>query len=262
MKVLSAPGALALCLTTAVLGGCATLSGEPSEPNYASDAQTNLERGVEALGNKNFLEAERYFNHVRTRYPFLDAAREAELRMADALFGREQYLEARDAYQSFIKAHPSWPQVDYAAFQVAMTHYKEIPSGFFLLPPPEEKDQTEVKNSLRAMNDFLRQYPKSQYAPRAQEVVDETRSRLARHEMYVASFYAKRERWRAVAFRYENVIRQYPGLGFDEKALFGIYDAYMRLDEKDKAHQALQEVVSRMPGTPAAQRAQALLPRT
>lgn len=256
--MMAAPLKTAALLATALLLACATTGGEGA-PDYAKEADENVARGNKAFESKNYAEAQQYFEYVRAKYPYLEAAKVAELRLADTLFEREQYIEARDAYQNFIKLHPTWPEVDYAAYKAALTHYKEIPSDFFLLPPPEEKDQAEVKNALRAMNDFVRQYPKSKHLPEAQEVITDTRRRLARHELYVAAFYAKREKWNAVANRLENVSRDYQGLGFDEEALFGLYDAYTRLNQPEKAKKALEDIVARLPGTPAAEKAQALL---
>lgn len=252
----------AAALTSAITLGCATTGGAEGEPSYAQDAETNMQRGNEAFEGKNYAEAQKYFEFVRTTYPFLAAAREAELRVADTLFAREQFIEARDAYHNFVKLHPSSPKVDYAAFRAALTHYEDIPSDFFLLPPAEEKDQVEVKNAVRAMNDFIRQYPKSEHLDEAKRIVEDARRRLAKHELYVAEFYAKREKWRAVANRLETVVSQYPGIGFDEEALFGLHDAYTRLDEKEKAKKALEEVISRLPGTDAAEKAKALLGRS
>jgi outer membrane protein assembly factor BamD len=252
---------LAALLCTLLFSACAT-TGAGGEPNYAQDAQANLQRGNEALENKDYLEAQRYFEHVRNRYPFLEVAKEAELRLADTLFAREQYIEARDAYQNFLKLNPTWPRADHAAFRAALTWHREIPSDLFILPPSEEKDQVAVRNSVRAMSDFLRRYPDSEYAEEAKKIVADGRVRLAKHELYVASFYARRERWRAVANRLETVATQYQGLGFDEQALFGLYEAYTRLDEKERAKAALEQIIQRLPGTAAAQRAQALLGRS
>src|SRR4051794_31448472 len=123
-----------MCKTTAMLGcllllGCKTLGGgDVGEPNYTSDADSNFARGMDALQSRNYLEAIKYFEHVRSNYPFLELAKEAELRLADAEFERERYLEARDAYLNFVKLHPTHPKVDYAAYRAALTHYKDIPS--------------------------------------------------------------------------------------------------------------------------------------
>lgn len=242
------------------LAGCTTLAGaDLGEPNYASDADTNMKRGDEALESKNFLEAERYFEYVKSKYPFLEAAKEAELKLADTDFERERYIEARDRYQTFVKLHPTHPRLDYAAFRAALTHYKDIPSDFFLLPASREKDQVEVKNALSAMTEYARAHPASAYAAEAKKIADDTRLRLAQHEMYVADFYASRDRWPAVVGRLSTVLKDYPGLGLDEEAYFGLHHAYTKLKDTEHANQTLRTVIEKLPGSKAAEKAQKLL---
>ena len=226
---------------------------------FASDAQANLDKGNDALRTKSYLEAEKYFEFVKTKYPFLDAAKEAEIRLADTDFDRERFTEARDRYQNFVKLHPTHPKVDYAAFRAALTHYKDMPSDFFILPPSKEKDQVQVRAANKAMADFVRSYPSSTYYPEAKKILDDTRRRLAEHEIYVAEFYAKRDKWLAVARRLETVVDQYSGLGYDEKVLFQLHDVYGKLNDKSRAEDALRKIISRFPGTPAASRAQQML---
>ena len=84
-----------------------------------SDAQTNLDKGNEALRGKNYPDAEKYFEYVKDKYPFLDAAKEAELRLGDLEYDRDRVTEARDRYNNFVKLHPTHPRVDYAAFRAA-----------------------------------------------------------------------------------------------------------------------------------------------
>ncbi|HEX8437809.1 outer membrane protein assembly factor BamD [Archangium sp.] len=251
----------AVCLTALLsAAGCAALTtGQPGDPDYGTDAEANIRLGDEALERRDFFQAEKYFEHVRTKYPFLEAANEAELKLADLDFAQEKYAEAREKYQSFIKLHPTHPKVDYAAYQGALSHFQDIPSDFFLLPPSTEKDQTEVQAALRSLNEFIRQYPDSQYTPEARQKLEETRRRLAEHELYVANFYARRERWKAVAQRLEGLLKNYPGTALEEEALFDLHDAYVRLNDTERAKQTLQRVIERLPGTPAAERAQRLL---
>ncbi|MGQ0507221.1 MAG: outer membrane protein assembly factor BamD [Myxococcaceae bacterium] len=248
-------------LSLLLLAGCKTFGDatNSAEPDYAKDAETNLKLGREALDGRNYVEAERYFEHVKSKFPFLEASKEAELLLADTDFDRDRFTEARDRYQNFVKLHPTHGRVDYAAYRAAFTHYKEIPSDLFVLPSSREKDQVEVRNTLKAMQDFQRTYPKSQYMPEAEKYAKETRKRLADHEMYVAGFYAKRNRWPAVVGRLNYVIRNYPGVGYDEEALFGLHDAYLKLKDKPHAEETLRTIIATMPNTPAAKRAQKLL---
>ncbi len=213
---------LALAALLSLFSGCATLSkfgsffgSEAGEPTYATDAETNLKRGDESLKSKNYLEAQKYFDFVKSKYPYLEVATTAELRLGDVDFEREKYVEARDRYLNFIKLHPTHAKVDYAAFRAALSHYKDMPSDFFVLPPATEKDQAEVRASGVAMADFIRSYPGSEYVPAAQKVYDDVRRRLAEHELYVAGFYKNREKWRAVVGRLNVVERDFGGLGYE-----------------------------------------------
>lgn len=248
------------CLTALLLStSCASLERGAGEPEFSSKAEENLRLGNEALKDRDFLKAEKYFEFVKTKYPYLEASKEAELKLGDVSFEQEQWPEARERYESFIKLHPTHPRVDYAAYQAALTHIKDMPSNFFLLPPSEEKDQTEVLSALRAMSDFVRQYPDSKYVKDAKVQEAEAKRRLAQHEMYVAEFYRKRQHWNAVAQRLEGLLARYPGTVYEEEALFSLHDAYVQLKKPDQAKQTLQKVIERLPHTPAAERAQRML---
>ncbi|AEI63104.1 hypothetical protein [Myxococcus fulvus] len=59
--------------------GCTALTqGQAGEPDYAAVADENLRLGTEALENKDFFRAQKYFEYVRTKFPYQEAAREAE----------------------------------------------------------------------------------------------------------------------------------------------------------------------------------------
>jgi outer membrane protein assembly factor BamD len=252
----------AVCLTTLLFSaaGCAALSsGQAGEPDYAAEAEQNLRLGNEALERKDFEQSQKYYEHVRTKFPYIEAANEAELKLADLDFAQEKYAEAREKFQTFIKLHPTHPKVDYAAWRAALTHVSDIPSDFFLLPPSREKDQTEVRSAMRSLNEFVRQYPNSEFLPEAKAKVEEIRRRLAEHELYVASFYARRERWKAVAQRLEGLLTNYPGTTLEEQALFDLHAAYVKLNDTERARQTLQRIIERLPGTPAAERARGML---
>ena len=243
-----------------VVPGCGLFSnnGDFGEPDYASEASTNLKRGDEALDSSQYQLAEKYYEYVKTKFPFLEASRQAELRLADVSFERELWSEAADRYTAFVKLHPTHQKVDYAAYRAALSHYRDIPSDWFMLPPSSEKDQTQVRAAWEALSDFTRTYTQSQYLEDAKKKQADIRDRLVRHEVYVADFYEKRDRWSAAASRLETVLQKYPGPD-DDRYLFRLHDLYSRLKDQPKARDALQRIITRQPGTPAAERAQKML---
>lgn len=255
---------LVLALAAAALASCATTGGAEAGDDgivYGADAESNLKKGDEALEGKNYPEAQHYFEYVKTKYPYLEAAKVAELRLADTDFERDRFIEARDRYQSFIRLHPTHPKVDYAAYRAALSHYRDMPSDFVLLPPSEEKDQAEVKNALTAMTEFVRLYPDSTWLPDAKKVIDDVRRRLADHELYVAAFYAKRERWGAVVSRLSVVAKNYAGVGYDDRVAFGLFDAYKHQGDDTKAIETLKAYVAKNPEGASADKARQVLAR-
>lgn len=253
--VLSCALALSGCKTLGALGG----SDEGGEVDFANDAESNMKLGDEAMESENFGEASRYYEYVKTKYPFLEAAKTAELKLGDCDFLRDRFIEARDRYQNFVRLHPTHPKVDYAAFRAALTHYKDIPSDLFILPPASEKDQQEVRAAMNAMSDFLRIYPDSQYVPEARKVLTEVKTRLAEHEIYVADFYRRRDRWPAVIGRLSTVAKNFSGTGYDEKVYFGLHEAYLKMKDEKRAKEALRSYLALHPNERDASRARELL---
>src|SRR5262249_38242155 len=143
--------------------------------------------------------------------------------------------------------------------RVGMCTYEQMPGDFFLVPPSHEKEQVKVRDTLISMQDFVKNYPQSSYVPEAKKIVTDVSRRLAKYELYVADFYEKRDRWQAVIGRLENVVNKYPGVGYDEKALFRLHDAYLKVNDPQHAQDALQKVIERFPGTDAAERAKKML---
>lgn len=247
--------ALLLFLSLAACAG----PGDPAIPDFATSAKENFDLGKQALSDEDWLEASQYFEHVRTKYPYSSFAAEAELRLADALFAQERHTEAIDAYKNFIKFRPTHPEVDWAAFRIGESHYRAIPSDFFLFPPSTEKDQTQVRAARDSLKDFIASYTGSQHEKLARELLADVMKRLAQHEDAVASFYARRYDWRGVAVRYEYLLTHYPESELVPRAARGVARAYRKLGEPEKAKAPLQRFLQEHPDHPGASRIRELL---
>jgi outer membrane protein assembly factor BamD len=75
----------------------------------------------------------------------------------------------------------------------------------------------------------------------------------------VARFYAKRDRYPGAARRLETLLEAYPGSPKEEEAFFMLHDIYVKMKDPKRAEETLRRLQSRMPGTPAAERARQLL---
>lgn len=242
------------------ISGCASSRVSiTGDIKYGKSAEEDFRAGEEELKGHNFPEATKFFEHVKTKYPFSKFAALSELRLGDVKFDQDRYIEAADAYQQFVRLHPTHERADYAAFRVGLSHWKDGPSDFFLFPPSFEKDQAQVHDAAKALDDFVKKYPDSKYKPEAEKILAQARARLADHEWYVASFYAKRERWAGAAGRLEALVKDYPGSPREPAALYQLAQAYLKLEERDRAQQALQQLISKHPQDPYRAQAERLL---
>ncbi len=241
-----------------LLAACAT-SKAASAGKEVKGPEEDFKKGVEEEKSKNWLEAQKLFENIKTKYPFSRYAPLAELHLADLKFEQDRMVEAADADQQFVKLHPTHELVDYAAYRVGLSRWKNSPSDFFLFPPSYEKDQVEVKAAAKAYEEFLKTYPSSKYAPDARRDLAEARTRLADHEWYVASFYEKRGHWPGVAVRMESLVRDYPGTSREPEALLLLARAYVQMKERFRAQQTLQQLIVKHPQDPRRAEAEKLL---
>jgi len=238
--------------------GCAHMDSA-GEVSYADGPEKNFLLGQDARDDKRYLDALKYYEHVRYKFPYSSQAALADLAIADTHFEREKYVEAIEAYRQFLKLHPNHPQADYAEFRVAVSYYRDIPSDFFLFPPSTEKDQGPVRDTRRALEGFLREFPTSKHATEAEELLADVRKRMATHEMHVADFYRHRERWAGAIGRLNTVLDDYPGLGLVGEALLTLGESYLKMGDREKAKDALHRRIREYPQDAHRSEAQSLL---
>ncbi|HEY6098026.1 MAG TPA: outer membrane protein assembly factor BamD, partial [Anaeromyxobacter sp.] len=174
--------ALVCAAALAALAGCKTKHVSfTGELKYGHDAEENYKAGLELLHDKTYPEAEKFFEHVKTKYPFSRYAPLAELRIADSKFAQDLHAEAIEAYKQFVQLHPTHEEVDYAEFRQGLAHFKDAPSQFMLFPPAYEKDQRQLQRASDVLAKFLEKRPQSKYAPEARKILDQANGRLAEH---------------------------------------------------------------------------------
>src|SRR5262245_22525854 len=238
-----------LVVLIALLGaGCGAKTGGGSV-DYSVSAQKNYEKGLKELDRKDWVAASKYFGFIKSRFPYSKYAVLAELRLADAEFGAEQYLEAIDSYRLFIKFHPTHEMVanGYASYRIGEAYYRQLPTDFWLFPPSYEKDQSATEDAATELKSFLDKYPDSPYRDKAKVIVNKVGKRLADHEWYVARYYWDRGKPMGTVLRLRRLLESYRGVGYDEEALWLLGRAYVAVDMPDRARLTWTELVQKYP---------------
>ena len=251
---------LGLALVSPCLVGCDKEYRAVSAIDYSEKAKRDYDAAMDDFDEKNWEAARQKLNEVKRSYGYSRYARLAELRLADADYEQDKFAEATAGYKAFVHDYPNDPEIPYARYRVTMTQYDAV-SASILLPSLEERDLAYVNDAHASIRAFLNDYPNSEHAPQLAYMQSVVTGLLARHELYVARFYLKRDKYPAAIARIEYSLRSYPGSGLEPEGLVLLAEVYLKTEERLKAKGALELVLSRYPTSPFAVPAKHFLER-
>ena len=247
-----------LVLAASLLPGCGG-ANQQRALSYGENARRSYENAFQAFEDRDCLTADPLFRRIRREYPYSRYAALAELRIADCHLIQNQFTEAIRAYRSFVRARPAHADVAYAHYKIAESYYRQIPSDFFLSPPPWERDQAPTRSALRELRQFILDYPESEHVDEARDMVRQALTQLARHELYAAEFYLGNDHPRAAIGRLRHLLSVYEGSGIEPQALLLLGRVYLHMREVRDARRAFEELVERFPESGYAEQARSFL---
>lgn len=215
---------LYLFLILTLLAGCAATAP------VVKSAETYFKEGEEFYTAGQYEDAIAQWKRVKESYYSPELTALAEIKIADAQFESESYIEAAASYEDFRKLHPTHDKAPYALYRLGLCYYNQI-SGI-------DTDQTPVRNAATMFETFLQQYPKSEYVHEVREKLADCRTKQSRYEIYVGSFYLKSEKYQAAIKRLESALREFPNSPVTDEALFHLGKAYLLAGEKAKGREA------------------------
>lgn len=226
-----------LVLSTVLVAGC---SGKQFELSGKESDQEAIDKCLKLSEKKKFEKAIECFEIFKNRYPDSNYALDTELRIGDSYFKNKEWLLAAESYALYTKLHPSSPKLDYAYYRAGLAYEKRIPKKI-------DRDLSVLPKAEENFANVFRLFPSSPYSQLAQAKYDEMRQISAARNMYVAKFYYKFGEYRAAIPRFLQILQDYPGLGFDEEALYRLALAYRKLGLPEKAQAATQLMQEKFP---------------
>ncbi|HOP39804.1 MAG TPA: outer membrane protein assembly factor BamD [Geobacteraceae bacterium] len=176
-----------------------------------------------------------------------------ELKLADALFNDENYIEAAAEYENFRKLHPKNSKASYALFMTAMSNLKQVEKI--------DVDQTPITNAAILFETFFKEYPNSVLQQRARIRLAECRSKQAAYEIYVGRFYYRTDKYKAAIGRFKEALEKYPGTPELDEALFLLGNACLRSGDAVTAKESFSRLVTDYPHSKFVNKAKKFLSR-
>ncbi len=225
-----------LLFTFAALGGCSYVNLENidfhkvfaknTSPTVNKTAEQLMHMGTENLAKKNYSDAAEDFKKLKEAYPYSKYATIAGLKLGDAYFGEQKYVEAAMSYKEFARLHPGDANAPYVLYQAGMSE--------FLMFTATDRDQVETHKAIAIFNTLIENFPGSEYALRARKQLAECNKRLASHLFCIAKQYYLSRHYSAAKTRLLTLKQKYP----DEMVALGYQPQVEKMIAKCKTEVA------------------------
>jgi len=239
-----------MAILTIFLSSCAK-----DVPSFKQgDAEGELKNCIWLLQNKKFEDGVQCLEILKARHPGSMAARDAELAVGDAYFRKKDYLSAVEAYQSFVRLYPTHPKVGYAYYKIGLSYLKESPKAI-------DRDQTYLFEAERYLKISISRFGDTNYHALAKKYLNDTRLRLAKREFYIGRFYYRTGEYISSVPRFRAIVEEYPDAGLNEKSLYYMTIASIRLKELEDARVSFTMLSTKFPSSKFTKKAEGKLIR-
>jgi outer membrane protein assembly factor BamD len=195
----------------------------PVEKNaafYFQEGEEFYEKGL-------YKDAIASWEKVRDSYYSPELNTLAELKIAEAHFLGEEYIEAAVAYEAFLQNHPNHPRVPDVLYQLGLAY------TYQMLAP--DQDQTSTTHALNAFRTLKERYPEDRRIGEVQIYIDRCLNMLAARDLIVANYYLRTGYYSASINRIEGLLEKYPNFYQLDNAYYVLGQAYSFIGENEKS---------------------------
>ena len=185
---------------------------------------------LKSMEEGQFLIASEKFDKSESLLPQTIWAAKSALMSSYCLYTISFYDEAILNLKRFKKLYPADPNMDYASYLIAVIYYEQILD--------EKKDVEKLVFTKKAIQDFLKKYPNTDYAMDLKFKLDLVINQMAAKEISIARFYIQNEKWIPAINRLKIVVEEYDKTIFVEEALFRLVEIYYRIGLIEEAKAA------------------------
>lgn len=199
---------------------------------FFEEAKNQINEGATEVG----LEL---FEQLQAAYPASKYALQARIELIYSHYKRENYDLAIDKANDFIKLYPSDFATPYAYYLRGIA--AEDKSRSILDDYITDNAQRDVSSAIDAFNyylDLINKFPNTEFSDEAKQRLVIIRNIIARHELFIAIFYAKKDAYIASINRCNNIIEKYPNTPSVPAALHLLAFNYDRINAPDLASDA------------------------
>jgi len=220
---------LIICISI-ILSGCGI--SNPFDDNIPY--KTRFDDGLAFFEEEKYVKASQQFNIIVERASHTDLGDDALFFLAESYFLNEDYDLALIEFEKLVSRMGFSPYIEKSRWRICET--------LMLLSPNFYHDQDSSIKAITQIQEFLDDFPNSEYSKDADKLINELRTRLAEKNMETGKLYIKLKAYDSAMTSYEIVVNEYYDTRFFNDANMEIIRCLVLLKKSDEAKQFLADL--------------------
>lgn len=168
----------------------------------SEDWRIKYDAGLSYYEKKDYYRTAILFEEILPIVRGLPEGEKVEFYLAYCQYNERQYLLASNQFRTFYETYGRSAQAQEAFFMYAYSLYVASPGA--------NLDQTSTVEGMNAMQTFINQYPTSEFASRANEVIVASQRKLEEKGFDNARQYLKIKSYKAAVIAFDNFRKDFP----------------------------------------------------
>ncbi|MCX5894633.1 MAG: outer membrane protein assembly factor BamD [Proteobacteria bacterium] len=233
-----------------LLTGLCACASAPDKKQLKTDEEY-YNRAMNLFNEKNYFDAIPAFEELKEKFPLSPYAIIAEMRLGDAHFYKEEYVEAIHMFENFRRLHPNNKSVPYSIYMTGMCYYNQILTI--------DRDTSSARAAAEQFQQLIELYPDNPYGVMALVKLGEARRVIAEHEFFIGEFYLRNKNYTGAINRFNGILKDYPSSVRKDRIIFYLAQANFLSENRARGQKFLEYLIRKYPDSPYAAQAKTLL---
>ncbi len=172
--------------------------------------KTRFDDGLAFYEEEKYVKASQQFNIIVERASHTDLGDDALFFLAESFFLNKDYDLALIEFEKLVSRMGFSPYIEKSRWRIC--------ESLMLLSPNYYHDQDSSLKAISQIQEFLDDFPNSEFSKDADKLIEELRSRLAEKNMETGKLYVKLKAYDSAIVSYNIVINEYYDTNFFEDA--------------------------------------------
>ncbi len=203
-----------ISISMIIFTGCAG-----KKPQLNLPLQERFDRGLEYMEKGKYYNAQQEFQIVILSGSHTELGDDAQFHLAEAFFENKEYLLAISEYERLTRSMKYSEYVEKARWRICEAYVAESPKYYH--------DQASTDKALQKLQEFIDEYPNSEYNDDAKETIKNLRNKLALKLYNSGQLYLKLLVYDSAIITFEDLLARYYDTDYAEQAHIGIIRSHI-----------------------------------